>query len=166
MEYANAAISIGGRIKQSDVEKLAGALEEDGAAVDWTDRLERDDLIARIKETCSAGQHLYFCNNDQPWGKYESTEALCRELGLHYVLQYEARGEWHPAMEYCSPDMDAGTVREWPITEIGRGPLMDAEDIQKHLDAGTLADELAFMIQVHKFPWPLEVVEDEASATL
>jgi len=41
-------------------------------------------------------------------------------------------------MQYRSPDMDADTVLEWPITEIGRGPLMDIEDIQKHLDAGTL----------------------------
>jgi hypothetical protein len=71
MEYANAAISIGGKIKQSDVEKLAEALEDDGAALDWTDRLEGDDLIDHIEETCATRQHLYFCNNDQPWGKYE-----------------------------------------------------------------------------------------------
>jgi hypothetical protein len=69
-------------------------------------------------------------------------------------------------MEYHNPDIDAGSVREWPITEIGRGPLMDASDIQRHLDSGTLADELALMVQVHKFPWPLEIVEDEEPATL
>jgi hypothetical protein len=82
------------------------------------------------------------------------------------MLEYEAGGEWHPAIEYRSPDMDTGTVREWPITEIGRGPLLDAEEIQRHLDAGTLADELALMVQVHKFPWLLQIVEDEESPTL
>jgi hypothetical protein len=32
---------------------------------------------------------------------------------------------------------DRAVPREWSIAEIGPGPMIDAEDIQKHLDAGT-----------------------------
>ena len=49
---------------------------------------------------------------------------------------------------------------EWAIAEIGRGPMIDAEDIQKHLDAGTLSNEIALMTTVQKFPWPLEIVDN------
>src|SRR5262249_2136377 len=70
---------------------------------------------------------------------------------------------WQPAMgvkKQKTPDgeQDVPAMREWAITEIGRGPMIDAEDIQKHLDAGTLAEEIALMAAVHKFPWPLEIV--------
>jgi hypothetical protein len=51
-----------------------------------------------------------------------------------------------------------------PVTrEIGRGPMIDAEDIQRHLDAGTLADEIALMATMHKFPWKIEIVDDRGS---
>jgi hypothetical protein len=56
-------------------------------------------------------------------------------------------------------EQDAPAVREWAIAEIGRGPMIDAEDIQKHIDAGILADEIPLMATVHKFPWRLEIVD-------
>lgn len=161
MESSNAAISIGGKIRRSNVAGLAAALAYDRAAIDWTDYLEEGKLADHILNRAAAKDHLHFCNNDQPWGQYESTETFCRQIGLIYVLEYEAGGDWPPGMEYRSPGMEPGKVREWPISEIGRGPLIDVEDIQKHLDGGTLADEIALMAAVHKFPWPLEIVEDE-----
>jgi hypothetical protein len=161
MEYANAAITIGGKIKRSDVEKLARAIEADNAGADWTDTLDAIEAANEIEDCAKARRHLSLCSTDHPWGRFANVEAACGELGLIYVAECEAGGEWHPMLQYHSSDMDADTVLEWPITEIGRGPLLDAEDIQKHLDAGTLADELALMVQVHKFPWPLEIIENE-----
>ena len=180
MEYANAAITIGGKIKRSDVAKLAEALADDYVAIDWSDQPGADELADHIAEQAGKHDHLRFCNNEQPWGRYENTEAVCDELGLTYVAECEAGGEWHPLLTLRQPEMgtrkaevpvfrdgksiieeqDLPVVREWSITEIGRGPMIDAEDIQKHLDAGTLADEIALMTAVHKFPWPLEIVED------
>lgn len=161
MESCNAAISIGGKIKRSAIAELAAALAHDSAAIDWIDFLEDGELVDHIHGEVAAKDHLYFCNTEHPWGQYETTEAFCRQHGLSYVLEYEAGGDWAPGLEYRSPGMEPGKVRTWPISEIGRGPLMDAEDIQKHLDAGTLADEIALMTTVHTFPWPLEIVEDE-----
>ena len=161
MESSNAAISIGGKIRRSDVAGLASALAHDRAAIEWTDFLEEGELADHILNKAAAKVHLRFCNNDQPWGQYESIEAFCRQIGLIYVLEYEAGGDWPPGLEYRSPDMEPGKVRQWPISEIGRGPLIDAENIQKHLDEGTLADEIALMAAVHKVPWPLEIVGDE-----
>jgi Zn finger protein HypA/HybF involved in hydrogenase expression len=68
-------------------------------------------------------------------------------------------GAWHGQKGDAGEEQNS--PREWQITEIGRGPMLDAEDIQKHLDAGTLADEIALMTTVHKFPWPIEIVEVE-----
>ena len=161
MESSNAAISIGGKIERSAVVELTAALARDSAAIDWTDVLEEGQLADHILNKVAAKDHLYFCNNDQPWGQYESTEAFCRRNGLIYVLEYEAGGDWPPGLEYHSPDMEPGRVREWPISEIGRGPLIDAGSIQTHRVAGTLADEIALMTTVHAVPWPLEIVEDK-----
>jgi hypothetical protein len=161
METANCALTIGGRIKRADIARLADAIENEGAALDWDDYPDAEEIHFAIETCATAKEPLRLSNSNKPWGKYEEVEALCRELGLTYVLEYEAGGEWHPAMQYRSPDMDADTVLEWPITEIGCGPLMDIEDIQKHLDTGTLERELELMRQVQKFPWPLEIVEDE-----
>jgi hypothetical protein len=180
MESSNAAISIGSKIKRADIAKLARALEDDGAAIDWIDQPRASDIAEYIEEQAARRECARFCNS-QPWGRYENTEAVCAELGLTYVAECEAGGEWHPLLTLRQPEMgyhkqtapifrdghslieehDVPAVREWPISEIGRGPLLDAEDIQKHLDAGTLADEIALMAAVHKFPWPLEIVEDE-----
>lgn len=181
MEYANAAITIGGKIKGSDVEKLAQAIADDGAGIDWSDALDVDDAIGEIGNCSVNRRHLSLMRSEQPWGRFEAVETVCGELGLIYVAECEAGGEWHPMLTFRQPEMgtrkakvpvyrdgegivgeqDLLVTREWPITEIGRGPLLDATDIQKHLDAGTLVDELALMVQVHKFPWPLEIVDDE-----
>jgi hypothetical protein len=170
MEYANAAITIGGKIKGSEVEKLAQAIADDGATVDWGDPLDEDDAIGEIGKCSVHKRHLSLCRNDQPWGRFEAVEGLCVELGLTIVAECEAGGEWHPMLLFWEPSMgtkkgpdgaDEWTPRQWPITEIGRGPLLDATDIQRHLDAGTLADEIALMTVVHKFPWSLEIVDDE-----
>lgn len=173
MEYANAAITIGGKIKRSDVEKLAQAIAADGAALDWSDRLNEAAAIFEIEECAKAKRLLDLCNADHPWGQYEAIQAVCRELGLIHKAECEAGGEWHPHLEFYDParqpkeSTQTGNpvTQEWAITEIGRGPMIDAEDIQKHLDAGTLADELALMTAVHKFPWLIEIVEDEADLT-
>lgn len=180
MECANAALTIGGKIQQRHIARLAQALEDDHAAIDWTDQLNAEEFADLIGSTAAAKDRLYICNSEQPWGVYEATAKLCQELGLIYTLEFEAGGEWHPGLVFRQPEMgtrkvkvaayrdgkstleeqDVPQVREWPIAEIGRGPMLDAENIQRHLDAGTLADELAVMAAARKFPWPLEIVED------
>jgi hypothetical protein len=179
MESSNAALTIGGTIKRTDIPKLAAALADDNAAVDWTERLEAEEFAALIREKAAAKEPLYVCNNDQPWGEYEATTKVCTELGLIYVHEFEAGGDWHPALIYRSPAMgwrkqkvpvwcdgksvleeaNVALVREWAISEIGHGPMLAATDIEKHLDAGTLMDEIALITAVHKFPWPLEIAE-------
>jgi hypothetical protein len=158
MEYANAAMSIGGKIKRSEIERLAQAIEDDGTGTDWTDTLNADEAIEEIEKRAAGSQHISLFHCDQPWGRFEAVETVCRELGLTYVSECEAGGEWHPMLEYWTP-AHGDKPRQWPIAEIGRGPMIDAEDIQKHLDAGTLADEIALMTTVHRFPWKLEIVE-------
>ena len=184
MECANAALTIGGKIHHWHIARLAQALEDDHAAVDWTDQLNAEEFAELIRSTAAAKDRLYVCNSEQPWGVYEATTKLCQELGLIYTLEFEAGGEWHPGLVFRQPEMgtrkvkvaayrdgkstleeqDVPQVREWPIAEIGRGPMLDAENIQNHLDAGTLADELAVMTAARKFPWPLEIVEDDRMA--
>lgn len=184
MECANAALTIGGKIHHRHIARLAQALEDDHAAVDWTDQLNAEEFAELIRSTSAAKDRLYVCNSEQPWGVYEATAKLCQELGLIYTLEFEAGGEWHPGLVFRQPEMgtrkvkvavyrdgkstleeqDVSQVREWPIAEIGRGPMLDAENIQRHLDAGTLADELAVMTAARKFPWPLEIVEDDRMA--
>jgi hypothetical protein len=173
MEYANAAIMIGGKIKRSDVETLAQAIEEDCATIDWGLSLTVDEAIAEIEDCAKGKRHLFLCKGEQPWGRFEAIEAVCAELELTHCMECEAGGEWSPMLQFWQPGMptkkdgehDVIVPREWSIAEIGRGPMIDAEDIQRHLDAGTLADELALMTAVHKFPWPIEIVEDEPDLT-
>jgi hypothetical protein len=173
MEYANAAITIGGKIKRSDVEKLAYAIADDNAGIDWSDTLDPIDAVAQIEDCADAKRHLYFCASEQPWGRFEALEAICAELGLTHKTECEAGGDWSPLLQFWQPGMikrgddgkDRAVPREWSIAEIGRGPMIDAEEIQAMLDASTLADELALMTAVHKFPWPLEIVEDEPDLT-
>jgi hypothetical protein len=180
MEYANAAITIGGKIKRSDVEKLAAAIADDGCSPDWSGSLDEVEAIAEIERCANDKEHLFLCASNQPWGRFEALEAICPELGLTFSVEYEAGGEWSPGMRFWRPEMGMKTVkvpqyidgegntvveeevvndREWSIAEIGRGPMIDAEDIQKHLDGCTLAAELALMTAVQQFPWPL-VIED------
>ena len=100
MEYANAAITIGGKIKRSEVEKRAHAIEADNAGTDWTDTLEAAN---EIEDCAKARRHLSLCSTDHPWGRFENVEAVCGELGLIYVAECEAGGEWHPMLQYHSP---------------------------------------------------------------
>ena len=178
MEYANASMSIGGKVKRSDVERLVQAIVVAGAGIDW-DPVDEEEALAAIEDAARSNTHLTINANDQPWGRFEEVEALCHELDLTYVPEFEAGGEWHPGLVFRQAEMgtrkqkvpiirdgrgvveeqDVPAVREWAIAEIGRGPMIDAEDIQKHLDAGTLADEIALMATVHKFPWRLEIVD-------
>jgi hypothetical protein len=114
-------------------------------------------------------------------GRLEEVEALCHELGLTYVAEFEAGGEWHPGLVFRQKgrrkqkvpvfrdgkgvveEQDLPVTREWAIAEIGRGPMIDGEDAQKHLDAGTLAGEIALMATVHKFPWKIDIVDNGGS---
>jgi hypothetical protein len=41
---------------------------------------------------------------------------------------------------------------------------MDAEDIRQALAEGTLEEDQKTMEQIHKFPWPLEIVEADLTA--
>jgi hypothetical protein len=183
MEYANCAMSIGGKIKRSEIERLAQAIEDDGIGTDWTDILNVDEAMEEIESCAANGQGLSLCHCDQPWGRFEAVENVCHELGLIYVAEFEAGGDWHPGLVFRQPEMgtrkqkvpvirdgksvveeqDVPVTRGWAIAEIGRGPMIDAEDIQKHLDAGTLADEIALMATVHKSPWKIEIVDDGCS---
>lgn len=68
MESSNAAITIGGKIKRADLDKLAQALEDDDAGVDWIDTPPADELVGYIEEQARTGERLRFCNNEQAWG--------------------------------------------------------------------------------------------------
>ena len=168
MEYANAGITIGGKLKRSDVGRLAQVIVDEYVSPDWGDSLDDAEALAEIEACAKEKRHLYLCRAEQPWGRFAGLEQICYELGLTFVAECEAGGDWYPLLQFWQPGMvkqgvdgkDAPAPREWAIAEIGRGPMIDAEDIQKHLDAGTLADELALMTAVHKFPWPLEIVDD------
>jgi hypothetical protein len=172
MEHANAAITIGGKIKRADVERLAQVIADEYVSIDWGDSLDEAEAIAEIEECARGKRHLHLCRSEQPWGRFEGLEQICEELGLTYVAECEAGGDWSPFMQFWEPGMsqkgadgeEQNTSREWSIAEIGRGPMIDAEDIQKHLDAGTLAAELALMTAVHKFPWPIEIIEEDLTA--
>jgi len=151
MEYANASMNIGGKIKRSDVERLVQAIVDDGAGIDWNP-VDEEKALAAIEDAAKSKAYLAININDQPWGRFEEVEALCYELGLTYVAEFEAGGEWHPGLVFRQPEMgtqkqkvpvicdcksvikeqEVPVVREWAITEIGRGPMIDAEDIQKH----------------------------------
>jgi hypothetical protein len=185
MEHANAAISIAGKIKRSDLDKLAEAIVDDGAGIDWDPVADDITALEEIEACAKDKRHLFLCASEQPWGRFEALEAICPELGLTFSAQYEAGGEWSPGMRFWHPGMGMKTVkapqyidgksvlvdqevikdREWSIAEIGRAPMIDAGQIQAMLDAGTLADELALMTAVHRFPWPIEIVEDDPDIT-
>jgi hypothetical protein len=178
MEYSNASMNIGGKIKRSEVERLVHAIVDDGAGIDW-DPLDEEEALAAIEDAARSNTHLTINASDQPWGRFERVEEVCLDLGLTYVAECEAGGDWSPNLAFWQPELgwkkmrvpvyrdgkstieeqDVPAAREWAITEIGRGPMIDAEDIQKHLDAGTLADEIALMATVHKFPWKLVIVD-------
>jgi hypothetical protein len=165
-EYANAAITIGGKIKRRDLDSLVEAIVEDRCGPDWG-ALDEDKALAEIEACAREKRHLYLCANEASWGQFENVQSLCRELGLIHKAECEAGGEWHPHMEFFDPARQPKESSqtgnpislEWSITEIGSGPLLDAEEVQKHYAAGTLADELLLMIEVTKFPWPLEIIE-------
>ena len=170
MEYSDAAISIGGKMKRSDVEKLAQAMYDDGASLDWIDHFnDADEAAEHIAECANVKRNVYLCGNDQPWGRFERIEAVCEELGLTFKAECEAGGEWTPLLQFWNPGMsqkgddgkEQNSSREWNIAGISHAPMIDVEDIQKYLDAGTLAYEIALITTIHKFPWPIEIVEDE-----
>jgi hypothetical protein len=155
MEYANAGITIGGEIKRSDVRKLAEAIDLDGAYFERADRADVETATEEIHRCAAERKPLVLMTNDQPWGRYETVESVCRELGLTFVAECEAGGEWHPLVGYFSPDTGE---REWSTCEIGAGPMLDAQQIQKHLEARTLADEVVLMAAVAQFQLPLEII--------
>jgi hypothetical protein len=155
MEYANAAITIGGKIKRADIRKLAEAIDSDGAYFDWADRADVELATEEIYRCTAECKPLVLMTNDQPWGRYEEVERVCRELRLTFVAECEAGGEWHPLITYSSPETGE---REWSTAEIGHGPTHTAHQIQKHLEAGTLADELALMAAVSQFQLPLKII--------
>jgi hypothetical protein len=186
MECANASMNIGGRIKRTDIQKLIDAILDDGAGFDWIDHsLSDEDILQEIERVAKSKTHLTINANEQPWGRFEQVEGVCQDLGLTYLAEYEAGGEWSPGCVFWQPELglrkqkfptgvlidhkpqfeerDVPATREWDIAEIGRGPMLDATDIQKHLDADTLANELALMVAVHKSPWKIEIIEDGGS---
>jgi hypothetical protein len=179
MEYANAAITIGGKIKRSDVERLAQVIADEYVSPDWSDSLDEAKAIEEIETCAKEKHHLRFCRSEQPWGKFEQLEEICEELQLTYVAECEAGGDWSPLLTLRQPEMgtkkakvpvyrdgqslieeqDVAVVREWAIAEIGTGPMITAQEIQNHLDRGTLADELVLMTAAAEFPWPIEIIE-------
>src|ERR1700750_2561410 len=107
MEYSNASITIGGKIKRSDVAKLAAAAADDYASLDWGQGPgdNAEELVEQIDACAAAKSALVFCNHEQPWGRYENLEAVCDELGLVYTAECEAGGEWHPHLTFRDPAM-------------------------------------------------------------
>jgi hypothetical protein len=67
MEYANASMSIGGKVKRSDVERLVQAIVVDGAGIDWGP-VDEEEALAAIEDAARSNTHLTINANDQPWG--------------------------------------------------------------------------------------------------
>src|SRR5215831_5329210 len=129
MEYANASMSIGGKIKRSDVGKLAEAIYEDGAGFDWM-TADEDEILDGIEDAAKHKTHLTINNTEQPWGRFERVEGVCLTLRLTYVAECEAGGDWSPLLQFWQPAMgfkkqktldgeqDVPAMREWAIAEI------------------------------------------------
>ena len=92
-EYANAAITIGGKIKRRDLDSLVEAIVEDRCGPDWG-ALDEDKALAEIEACAREKRHLYLCANEASWGQFENVQSLCRELGLIHKAECEAGGEW------------------------------------------------------------------------
>ncbi|MBV8293194.1 MAG: hypothetical protein JOY55_15520 [Mycobacterium sp.] len=58
-------------------------------------------------------------------------------------------------------EKDVTVPREWATDAIGHGPWTGLGRSSVSSTPATLADELALMRTVDKFPWPLEIIEDE-----
>lgn len=98
MESEATSITIGGALRESDVQRFLDAVQSDVALLDWNEELPADaaDLIGQAD---MHGGSLRLFNADKAWGKFQRIEALCQELALWYVRQNESvMVWWGPAM--------------------------------------------------------------------
>ena len=83
------SIRIGGPLKRSQLQTFIQAVSIRHVALEWGDvsfePADGADLLTVLKNG-----HLWFCDEDAPYGEFEALEAACQELGLSYQRYCEA----------------------------------------------------------------------------
>lgn len=166
-------MSIGGKIRRSDIPKLAEAIENDDAGLDWGDMggIEADQAVAEMEQVSASRKPLVLVGDEVPWGQFEDVQNICRTLGLTYCTEYGGGGAdytpgmvlYDPALIQANHDYFGGQLDgtwEWATSDIGEPPMMPSYDIRHHLLAYTLESALMLMERAWNFPMVLEIIED------
>jgi hypothetical protein len=152
MECANASMNIGARIKRTDIQKLIDAILDDGAGFDWIDHsLSNEDILQEIERVAKSKTHLTINANEQPWGRLEHVEGVCRDLGLTYLAEFERGGEWSPGCVFWQPDFSAPGCRWEKLRDLGhrRNP-----EIKSHQSGtGRFDGRAGFIIYADLIDW-------------
>jgi len=100
-------IKIGGNLRQSDIHKLATAIESDAALPDWNSaRLTAEDAIGLINDVSRNGQPLQLIAEDTVGGELDRVEAACRALALTFAATWEAGCEYPEGARFVSPEQN------------------------------------------------------------
>lgn len=162
MQSGNASISIAGKLKRSDIPRLAEAIHNDYGWLDWDHVLSPGEAEDAILDAADEKLALQLTGSNVPWAEFDELEKLCEELGLPYARECEAGCDWGAHVVYFNPEWDEGkTHREWGIAGCGDEPSLTLSEIRQHLKDGTLVEQLDLMKSIHDFKFPLEIVEVE-----
>ena len=161
-DYSGVMMQIGGTIKLSDLDKLIDAAEEDGAGLNY-DSVTAEEIFEEIMDCANKGAPIAFSGSEVAWGRFESLEEVCKELGLTYLNQSDACvGAWGQMLEFWEQPADesaSGDPISYSCEEDGM-PVLSVQSIRKLLAEDKLMGELERMERIHEFKFPLVILDD------
>lgn len=156
-------IRIGGTLAEEDVKPFAALVAEAGLAEDWGEEEEgklRAEEAEDVLRTWDPTLPLALYDSEHPWGEVEDLELFLQDKGLTYARGDTGHDEWDAIVVFWQPGM--AETKEWTGTKDGV-PCLSWREIVDHLDAGTLAAELALMRSVLDFEFPFVAPKWEAA---
>lgn len=133
-DYMSAKITIGGKLKASDVDTLIKAIVDQAVSLEYDEAPpEEDEIRERLNEN-----EVVFYDIEARYGQFEDLEQVCRDLGLNYVRHSEGKYDYEAEFVVYEPGMDEPL--ELLATNDGR-PACTLDDL-KEMDAAVLVERL------------------------
>ena len=105
--YMPGHITIGGPLAKRLLRRLAKAVVAETVSADWgNEPLDLPACLTLVREAHENQEPVVFYHELARYGRFENLEAICRKLGLTYVVHSDAGDEWDAGYGWWQPGMD------------------------------------------------------------
>ena len=120
-------INVGGKVSRALLPKLIEVLNEESLYRDWGEPIASLKSEADLLECLDDNETLYFCHEEQPWGRFDRLERFLVQNHIPFERGHAPRYDYCGELAQYRPGMKESLV--CPTDDEG-SPMIDAREVQ------------------------------------